>query len=201
MPDVGASPGAILVALFLLIVGDSTGVPVPGDSALIVAGGLAADGQVALPAVIVVASIAAFCADLIVFEVGRRGGRRLLLRDGRFAARRRATLARADAWYARYGLATVFVGKFIPGVRAVGALTAGAAGMSRRGFAIVNAFACLSWSSLVASVAYAAGPTGALAIAGAGIALAAAAIVVGLVRARGRRRRAERSEPALSQTT
>lgn len=187
LSEPAGAPG--LLALFALIVGDSLGVPVPGDTALIVAGGLAADGQVALPAVIAVATTAAILGDTVVFLFGRRFGRQLVLRDGPFADRRRAALVRADTFYARYGLPTVFFGKFVPGVRAVGALAAGTSDMPWRSFAPVNAIACLTWTTGVATIAYLAGPTGALVLAGAALGASGLALAVGGARRRQRRRR------------
>jgi membrane protein DedA with SNARE-associated domain len=185
MPQFGESGAAELWVLFLLVLGDSLWVPVPGDSALIIAGGLAAKGTIGLPEVIIVASVAAFIGDAIAFHVGRRGGRRVLERDGRHAVHRRELLARADRFYARYGVIAVYVAKFVPGVRAVSAVAAGATTMSRTAFLVVDALACISWTTLTASVAYAVGPTGSLFLVGAGL----VALVVGFAVAQTRRRR------------
>lgn len=185
MPELTGESQAGLWALFVLVLGDSLGVPAPGDSALIVAGGLAADGRLWLPAVIVVAWAAAMIGDAIAFEAGRRGGRRLLERDGRFAEHRRAVLVRADRFYVRHGLFAVFFLKFVPGLRAVSAVTAGTAAMSRASFLAENALACGLWTTLAASVAYAVGPTGALFIVVAGITLSTTGLAVRTAR-RGR---------------
>ncbi len=193
MPEFGSSSNAGLWVLFVLVLGDSLGVPVPGDSALIIAGGLAADGRLALPAVIAVATVAAIVGDAIAFEAGRRGGRRVLERDGRFAPHRRAVLGRADRFYTRHGVFAVYFAKFVPGVRAVSAVTAGAANMPRRSFVLVNTLACLSWTSLTASIAYAAGPTGALVLVGLGVAVSLLALAI---RALQRRRARARLGPS-----
>lgn len=158
------SSDAGLLTLFALVFADSLGVPAPGDSALIVAGALVADGRVSLMAVIAVASAAAIIGDTIVYGVGRFGGRRILLRDGRFAQHRRRAVAKADAFYARHGLAAVFLGKFVPGVRGVGAFVAGTSGMRWGAFALVNAAACVTWTSLAVTVGYALGPALILAV-------------------------------------
>lgn len=164
-----------LATLFLLVLADSLGVPAPGDSALFVAGALAADGSISLVAIVAVATIAAIVGDTVVYWVGRSGGRRVLLRDGRFAERRRSALAKADAFYARYGLLAVFVGRFIPGVRGFGALAAGTSGMNWGAFAAVNAAACLSWTSLAVAAGYAVGPQLAVGV------IVAAVVVSGMV--------------------
>lgn len=170
-----------LVTLFALVLADSLGIPAPGDSALLVAGALVADGSIPLATVIGVATAAAVIGDAVVFWVGRAGGRRVLLRDGRHAARRRRAVARADGFYARYGVLAVFIGKFIPGVRGVGALAAGMSTMRWSAFAAVNALACLAWTSLAVAAGYTLGPTLLLAVAAVAITLAA---VVWMVRRR-----------------
>src|SRR5690349_4510997 len=113
---VPVSPSIGLPALFALILGESAGLPLPGETALIASGGLAADGQVSLAAVIVVAATAAIMGDMIGYWVGRRGGRKLLLREGRFSSHRRAAVAKADRYFDKYGVITVFFARFVPGV-------------------------------------------------------------------------------------
>ena len=97
-------------ALGGIILAESAGVPVPGETALITAGGLVAAGHLSLPLVILVATLAAITGDTIGSWLGRRGGRALLLRDGFGATHRRHAVRRADRYFARYGAATVFLG-------------------------------------------------------------------------------------------
>lgn len=181
---VPVSPSIGLPALFALVLGESAGLPLPGETALIASGGLAADGQVSLLAVIVVAASAAIIGDMIGYWIGRRGGRRLLLREGRFSGHRRAAVAKADKYFAKYGVVTVFFARFIPGVRVVGALSAGATEMRWRSFAIANALGCITWATTVSSIAYAAGPTGALILIAIGFSIAGIGLVVGAVNVR-----------------
>src|SRR3954469_23914879 len=83
-------------ALAALVLGESAGLPLPGETALITAGGLVAGGHLTLPSVILVAARAAICGDTVGYWVGRRGGRALLLRDGWGATHRRDAVLRAD---------------------------------------------------------------------------------------------------------
>ena len=106
-------------ALAGLVLGESAGLPLPGETALITAGGLAAAGHLALGLVVIIAVLAAVAGDTLGFWIGRRRGREVLLRDGFMAAHRRHAVARADRFFARHGVATVFVGRFVPGVRVV----------------------------------------------------------------------------------
>jgi membrane protein DedA with SNARE-associated domain len=174
---VSVSPSLGLPALAALVFGESAGLPLPGETALIVAGGLAAAGQLSLPAVILVAAVAATTGDMLGYWIGRRGGRRLLLREGRFAAHRHHAVAKADHYFERYGVTTVFFARFIPGVRVVGALAAGASEMRWRSFAIANVLGCITWATTVASFAYVAGPEGTIVLIALGLTVAAVGFV------------------------
>jgi membrane protein DedA with SNARE-associated domain len=176
-------------ALAALIFGECAGLPIPGETALIVAGGLAATGRLSLAAVIAVAAVAAMLGDNLGYWLGRRGGRPLLTRDGFGATRRREAVARADRFFARYGAGAVFAGRWFAGVRYLAALTAGAAGMHYRAFLAANALGAIAWSASVATVAWAAGPSGSLVLVVASASLALGALLV----ARFRRRRHGRS--------
>ncbi|MGI8596006.1 MAG: DedA family protein [Thermoleophilaceae bacterium] len=154
-----------------LVFGESTGLPLPGETALITAGGLAAAGHLSLPLVIVVATLAAIAGDTLGYWLGRERGRAFLLRDGFLAGHRRHAVRRADRFFARNGTATVFVSRFIPGVRVVAAVMAGATGMPWRRFAAANMLGAVLWASTVASLAYLLGPAGAASLALAGLAL------------------------------
>jgi undecaprenyl-diphosphatase len=177
-------------ALCALIFAESAGVPAPGESALITAGLLAGAGHLALPAVIAVGAVAAMLGDNLGYLIGRRGGRAVLLRDGRLASHRRKAVHRADEFFARHGAKTVFFGRWVAGVRIVVAVLAGASAMPWRTFVLYNALGAVAWSATVAGAAALLGPVVAAIIYGTGLAVAGAALVAGVVRARWRRRRA-----------
>jgi undecaprenyl-diphosphatase len=168
------------VAIGGIILGESAGLPIPGETALITAGGLVAAGHLSLPLVILVATIAAITGDTIGYWLGRRGGRALLLRDGFGATHRRHAVHRADRFFARYGAATVFFGRWVPGVRIVAAVTAGAARMPWPRFAVANATGAVAWATTVATLAVLAGPTGSLLLAAGGLTLGAITLAGGV---------------------
>lgn len=148
-------------ALFGLIFAESAGVPVPGETALFAAGALTRTGHLVLPAVIAVGAAAAMLGDNVGYWLGRRGGRAVLLRDGRLAGHRRRAVARGDAFFARHGARTVFLGRWVPGVRVVGAVLAGASAMPWRTFLLYNATGALVWSASVTGLAAVFGVAGA----------------------------------------
>lgn len=162
-----------------LIFGESAGLPLPGETALLTAGGLVAAGQMTLPFVILVAACAAIAGDTVGYWLGRRGGRAFLMRDGFLAEHRRHAVTRADRFFARYGTATVFFGRWVPGVRVVAAVMAGATRMPWRRFAVANALGAVTWATTVAAVAFLLGPTGAGILAAIGLSLGAVGATVG----------------------
>jgi membrane protein DedA with SNARE-associated domain len=175
-------------ALFALVFAESAGVPVPGETALLAAGALAGSGHLFLPLVVGVGAIAAILGDNLGYWIGRRGGRAMLLRDGRFADHRRRAVAKGDAFFTRHGAKTVFLGRWVPGVRVVGAVLAGASAMPWRTFLFFNATGALVWAAAVSGIAALFGVAGAatwMAISF-GVALATAAVATARQRLRRR---------------
>jgi undecaprenyl-diphosphatase len=170
--------------LFALIFAESAGVPLPGETALLTAGVLAGTGRLALPLVIAVAIAAAVAGDTLGYWLGRRGGRAVLLHRGPFAASRAHALEQGERFFERHGAKTVFLGRFVPGVRVVAAVLAGAGAMPWPRFAIYNLAGAFVWASTVASLASLVGPAVAAALWIAAIGGAAVAAVVTLVRSR-----------------
>lgn len=177
-------------ALAGIVFAESAGVPVPGETALVAAGLLAGSGTLSLPAVIVVASAAAMLGDNLGYLLGRRGGRALLTRDGRFARHRHKAVATGDRFFARYGAKTVFFGRWVSGVRIVAAVMAGASLMPWRTFLVYNALGAVAWSATVAGVAALIGPVAAAVIYGAGLAVAGGGALFAAIRSWLSRRRA-----------
>jgi len=141
-------------ALFGLVMVESSGIPVPGETAIILGGIAASQGRLSIVLVIAVAAAAAIIGDNIGFEVGRRGGRGLLERPGRLEDRRRRLLKAGDAFFDKHGSKAVFLGRWVTGLRFWAALLAGASEMRRRTFIFWNATGGLAWATSVALAAY-----------------------------------------------
>lgn len=180
-------------ALFGLVLGESAGIPLPGETALIAGGLLARSGQLSLPVVIAVAATAAMLGDNIGYWLGRRGGRAALLAPrGPLREHRRRVAVRGERFFERHGPKAVFLGRWISGVRVVAAVVAGASAMPWRTFLLYNALGAVAWAASVAGVAALLGPVAAAALYGAGLAAAGAGAAVALVRRSVSRRRAAR---------
>jgi membrane protein DedA with SNARE-associated domain len=170
--------------LFALIFGESAGLPLPGETALLTAGVLAGTGRLSLPFVIAVAIVAAVAGDTLGYWLGRRGGRPVLAHRGPFAAFRRLALERGERFFERHGAKTVFLGRFVPGVRVGVAVLAGAGGMPWPRFAIYNLTGAFVWASTVASLASLVGPAVAAAMWVTALSAAVIAGLMALVRSR-----------------
>ncbi len=145
--------------LFLLVGMESAGAPLPGETALLTAAVLAAQGHLSLPLVIVVAAAAAIVGDNIGYLIGRSGLRRLLIRPGWFQRRRASLLEQGQTFFARNGSAAVFFGRWVTGLRVVVAWLAGAERMPWRRFAFWNALGGIAWATSVGLLAYWIGST------------------------------------------
>ena len=122
----------------------------PGETALLAGAALAHFGRLSLWHVVVTAIVAAILGDNLGFFIGRRGGRWLLERYGPRLGVTTARLADFDGFFHRHGAKTVFVARFITGLRVVGAILAGASGLRWPTFLFYNATGAVVWCTAVA---------------------------------------------------
>jgi membrane protein DedA with SNARE-associated domain len=140
--------------LFLLVMAESGGVPLPGETAVIVGGVLASRGKMQIELVIAVAALAAIVGDNIGYQIGRKGGRWLLERPGPFRRQRLMVVETGEPFFERHGPKAVFFGRFILGLRTWASWLAGANHMRWRTFFLWNALGGICWATGVGLVAY-----------------------------------------------
>jgi len=140
--------------LFLLVMGESSGVPIPGETGLITAAVLASAGKLQIELVIPIAAAAAIVGDNIGYLIGRKGGRWLLERPGRFASQRKQVLAIGEPFFERHGPKAVFFGRFLLGLRVWASWLAGATRMHWRSFVFWNACGGICWATAIGLLAY-----------------------------------------------
>jgi membrane protein DedA with SNARE-associated domain len=143
--------------LFLGVLLENAGVPVPGETAVLVAGFLASaagGARFSLGLVITLAFAAAVLGDNFGFWLGRRLARPRLQRGLGFLMLTPQALRTAEGYFAHYGTWTVFVARFITGLRVIVALAAGTAGMPWSRFFPANAAGALAWASAVSLLGY-----------------------------------------------
>jgi membrane-associated protein len=181
--------------LFLVVMAESSGVPVPGETALITASVLASQGKMEIALVIAIAAVAAIVGDNIGYQIGRRGGRWLLQRPGRFQRQRREVLVLGEPFFEKHGPKAVFFGRFLLGLRVWASWLAGATKMRWRAFFRWNALGGICWATGIGLLAYFLGNAAGNAISTFGLygvlALVIAAISVFLAHRRHQRRMKE----------
>ena len=150
-------PNVGYAAVFALIAVETMGIPVPGETALIAAALLAHDGQMDIVTLVLLAAAAAIIGDNIGFMIGRKGGRKLLLRPGPFHAQRLKVIEIGEPFFARHGPKAVFLGRWVSGLRIASAWLAGINGMSWPVFLLWNALGGIVWAAAVGFGVYALG--------------------------------------------
>jgi membrane protein DedA with SNARE-associated domain len=173
-----------LIIVFLTIALETSGLPLPGETALVAAAVLASQGHFSIVTVIVVAAVAAIIGDNVGYWLGRKLGRGFLQRYEvvrRFSER---VLPPAERFFQRHGGKSIFLARWFSGFRIAGAWIAGFAHMSWWRFFVWNALGGIAWALSVSLVAYYAGHAAADAIGRYGLiggaAIAAVIVVVGL---------------------
>jgi membrane protein DedA with SNARE-associated domain len=152
LTDLFARYGYFVVFFGVLL--ENAGVPVPGETILLAGAVLARLGHLSLPWVISIAIMGAVLGDNVGFFIGRRGGRRLLERHGSLLGLTKARLDQFDAFFARHGAKTVFVARFVTGLRVVGAVLAGASTLRWGRFLVFNAAGAVAWATTFGAVGY-----------------------------------------------
>lgn len=186
LPDLVQSYG--LIAVFVVILLESAGIPMPGETMLIAAAVFAGTGK-GPPVywIILVAACAAILGDNIGFWVGRRFGLRLLLRYGPKVRLDERKLKLGQYLFMRHGGKIVFFGRFVALLRTFAAVLAGANNYDPRRFMMFNAAGGIVWATIFGLGGYAFGTriedfAGSVGIAA--LALAAVFVIAGLVLAR-----------------
>jgi membrane protein DedA with SNARE-associated domain len=155
------------LAVFLLMVLESACIPIPSEVTMLF-GGAAANATFAtsLPGspphlnfllIGLMGTLGNLVGSWIAYWVGRKGGRPLVERWGRYVFLRPHELDRAEAWFADHGDAAVFVSRLLPVVRTFISLPAGVAEMPFARFTVYTFLGCLPWTFALAGVGYALG--------------------------------------------
>jgi membrane protein DedA with SNARE-associated domain len=143
-----------LLAVFLLMVIESCGIPFPSEVIMPTAGLLAATGHMNLVAAIVAGAAANLVGSLIAYWLAAQFGKPLLLGPGRYVGIRRHHLEIAEGWFRRWGLVAVLVGRVLPAVRTYISFPAGLARVDLVRFSVLTFVGALPWCAALALVGY-----------------------------------------------
>lgn len=165
-------------AVALLVGAESLGVPLPGETILILAAIYAGHThRLSVWIIFVVAAAAAVIGDNIGFWIGDRGGYRLMRRYGHYVRLDEAKVKVGRYIFDRHGGKVVFFGRFVSVLRTYAALLAGTNRMRWRRFLVYNAAGGIVWAAIYTFVAYVAGDALRRASGQINLALGAAAVV------------------------
>lgn len=132
--------------MFVAVLIEQLGAPVPAVPVLLAMGGLAGLGYYSLPTALFLALIAALAADLLWFELGRRRGDSILALLCRLSLEPDTCVSSTSRTFERWGPATLLIAKFIPGISTVAPPLAGSAGISRLRFILFDTAGSILWA-------------------------------------------------------
>ena len=153
--SLGAWTYALVAGLAFLETGAFVGLIAPGETAIVLGGVVAAQGEVSLPLIVLAAWLAAARGDLASYLLGRRLGRRFLIAHGPRVGVTPPRLARVDAFFDRHGGKAILIGRFIGLVRAVAPFVAGASGLPLRRFLPFSIAGTFVWATAFTLAGYA----------------------------------------------
>ncbi len=148
-----AEHGYSTVAIALLL--ENAGLPVPGETILLLASFLAySEHYLSLPYIIVVGVAAATAGDNLGFLIGHYGGRPLLKRYSSLLRVGPENLAKGETLFDRYGATTILIARFIAGLRIVAGPLAGVLRMNWRKFFLCNFLGAALWVTVISSAGF-----------------------------------------------
>ena len=143
--------------VFLGLLLENAGVPLPGESLTLVGGFLAGSGDLRLSGVVVSALGGSILGDNLGYWLGRWGGWQLVQWAGRMFRIPEDRLEQGREQFARNAIKAVLLGRFVTFLRIFAGPLAGIAAMPYGRFLVCNAVGALLWVSTIVGLAYGAG--------------------------------------------
>jgi len=124
---------------------EQIGLPLPAMPFLIAAGALVGAGQMTLGMAVALAVLAAMAGDQVWFELGRRRGRLVLNWLCRISLEPTSCVRRTEDFFARHGVRSLLIAKFVPGYSTIAPPLAGIVGLSVPQYLLFNGLGTLLW--------------------------------------------------------
>ena len=140
--------------LFVVVLFESTGIPLPGESILVASGMLAGEGSLNIWEVLFAAFAGSIVGDNLCYLVGRRYGRRIVVRWGSRFGLGEKRFAMVEERFKNYGFAVVLVARFVIILRQLNGFVAGTMRMSWPIFLFYNCISAALWSAAYGAGAY-----------------------------------------------
>ncbi len=145
--DVLAALGYL--GLALLLIAENLFPPIPSEVVLPLAGFLVSQGDLNLWGALVAATTGSVLGAVILYSLGRWGGRRFVLRYGSWLRVDKDSLDRAEGWFRHYGDALVLFARVVPVARSIVSIPAGTAKMSMVRFVVLTTVGSAIWNALL----------------------------------------------------
>lgn len=144
-----------LLLVFVNVLLEQAGLPVPAMPTLVVAGALAAAGQLSMPLIVLVAMLACLLSDVAWYAIGRHFGGGALRTLCRISMSPDSCVHRSELQFERWGGQTLLIAKFVPGLSTVAPPLMGALGLRLMTFMVLDGLGSLFWVGLAAGLGYA----------------------------------------------
>jgi membrane protein DedA with SNARE-associated domain/rhodanese-related sulfurtransferase len=136
----------IEIVVFLTVLAEQVGLPIPAIPVLLAAGAVAGDGEAHLTVLTVISVVACLLGDMLWFELGRHRGRQALSTLCRISLEPDACVRRTENLFIRHGIRALILAKFIPGLSTLAPALAGLFKVSIGRFFVFNGAGALLWS-------------------------------------------------------
>ena len=142
------------LAVFVGILLENLGIPLPGETITIVGGFLAGSGELNYWLVLGSAAMGAFIGGIGGYFVGKYGGWKLILAVAKIFRLQEVQLEEIKTKFSENSFKAVFFGRFIPLIRIVSSPMAGVVEMPIGKFLTVNLLGAVTWASVMTTLAF-----------------------------------------------
>lgn len=145
--DTITSLGSFGIAVLMLL--ENLFPPIPSEAVLPLAGFLVGRGEIGFVPALVASTLGSLAGALLLYALGKRGGRPLVERHGGKLGVSEADLDRAEGWFDRYGSAVVLLARMVPIARSIVSIPAGVVEMPLGRFTLLSAVGSGLWNALL----------------------------------------------------
>jgi membrane protein DedA with SNARE-associated domain/rhodanese-related sulfurtransferase len=143
-----------LIAVFLNVLIEQAGAPVPAYPIMLIAGAFLDRGHYNVQQLLLAVVVASLIADLFWYEAGRRYGDRVLKMLCKISLSPDSCVRQTESIYTRWGAASLLVAKFIPGFASIASALAGVVGTSRTRFVVFDSIGAALWGGSAIGLGY-----------------------------------------------
>ncbi len=137
------------LGLALLLIAENLFPPIPSEVVLPLAGFLVGRGDLSLWGAIFAATFGSVAGALVLYALGRWGGRKLVLRYGQWLRVDEKALGQAEGWFRRYGDWVVLFARVVPLARSIVSIPAGTMEMPVLRFVVLTTLGSAVWNSIL----------------------------------------------------